>query len=201
LLATFAYNPYTFLLFRPAGWPFLAQATRFAYRRKIQEIGIMKTTLMLAAGLLSIIGTNALAQNNAVDQVRADNAASRHDTREVKMDRRAVHRDNAAIAMEKRDIAHDRNVKNMERRDAWRDQRREDALVAKGDLRDARALDNARRHELREVKIASRDIRHDRKVMAVDWQDRAHDKAALMHERGERRAEVTKRDHDAAKIH
>lgn len=161
----------------------------------------MKTTLMLVAGLLSVIGTSALAQNNAVGQVKSDNAAIRHDNVEVKMDRRALHHDNAVIAMEKRDVAHDRNVKNMERRDARHDQRREDALVAKGDLRDARAVDNARRHEREEMKIDSRDIRHDRKVVAVDRQDRKNDKAALAHERGERRAEVAKRDYDAANIH
>ncbi|WP_075795435.1 hypothetical protein [Massilia putida] len=43
--------------------------------------------------------------------------------------------------MEKRDIAHDRNVAKMEKQDARHDRRREDALMAKGDMRDAQKLD------------------------------------------------------------
>jgi hypothetical protein len=37
-------------------------------------------------------------------------------------------------------------------------------------------------------------------VAAIERHDRAHDKAALADERAERRAEVAKRNHDAAQI-
>jgi hypothetical protein len=161
----------------------------------------MKTTVMLVAGLLSVLGDSAFAQTNAVDQVKSDNAAIRHDTREIKLDRRDIHHDNRVIATEKRDIAHDRNVAALEKRDARHDQRVEDKLIAKGDLADAQKLDKARRHELNEAKIAARDADHDRNVIAIERKDRAHDKAALADERAERRAEVAKRDRDAAHIH
>ena len=104
------------------------------------------------------------------------------------------------IALNKRDAAHDSNVAKLERQDARHDQRREDALIARGDVRDAQLLDRARRHELNEAKIAARDARHDRNVIAIERKDRAHDKAMLADEHAERRAEVAQRNHDAAKI-
>jgi hypothetical protein len=198
--ATFAYNHY--IIRRPPATP----PSRYLPKRCIgaspptEENDTMKTTIALAAGLLSVISASAFAQNGAVDQVRADNAAIRHDTHEIRAERRDIHHDSASIAAEKRDIAHDRNVIAMEKRDARHDQRREDALVAKGDLKDARKLDRARRHELNEAKIAARDVRHDRNEIAIERTDRAHDKAALADERAERRADVVKRNHDAAHL-
>jgi hypothetical protein len=172
-----------------------AIAHRLTFRRTM-----MKTTLMLAAALLSVTGANAFAQNDAVNQVKADNAAIHHDAREIKLDRRAVQHDNRVIALEKRDAAHDRNVAKLEKQDARHDRRREDALIARGDIKDAHMLDRARRHELNEAKVAARDARHDRNVVAVERKDRAHDKAVLADEHAERRAEVAQRNHDAAKI-
>lgn len=74
----------------------------------------MKTTSLLVAGLLSLIGTSAFAQNNAVADVKADNATIRHDSHVIRQERRDIHHDNRVIAMEKRDIAHDRNVAALE---------------------------------------------------------------------------------------
>jgi hypothetical protein len=79
----------------------------------------------------------------------------------------------------KRDIAHDRNV---------------------AALADAPKIDKARRHELNEVKNAARDAHHNHNILAIERRDRAHDKAVLADERAERRADVVKRDQDAAHI-
>lgn len=76
----------------------------------------------------------------------------------------------------------------------------EDKLIAKGDLADARKVDKARRHELNETIIAARDAHHDRNVIAIERRDCAHDKTALAEERAERRADIVKRDRDAAHI-
>jgi len=160
----------------------------------------MKTTSLLIAGLLAFIGTSAFAQTIAIADVRADNAAIRHNTYEIKQDRRDIHHDSRVIAIEKHDIAHDLNVAALERRDAGHDQRLEDRLIAKGDIADAQKVDRARRHELNKAKIASRDAHHDRNVIAIERRDRAHDKAVLADERAERGADVIQRDRDAANI-
>ncbi|GEM_PF-1464948 len=161
----------------------------------------MKTTSLLLAGLLSVMGASAFAQGSPVSEVKADNAAVRHETREIQADRRAVHHDNVAIAVEKRDIAHDKNVATIEQHDAPRAQHREDALIAKGDLADAQKVDKVRHHELNEAKIARRDASHDRRVIAIEKRKRAHTIDAVADEHAERRTALAKRNHDAAELH
>lgn len=160
----------------------------------------MKTALILVAGLLSVIGTSALAQTGAVGQVKADNAAIRRDTRDVMADRREVHHDNAVIAIAKHDAAHDRYVAHVDMHTARREQRREDALVAHGDFHDARKLELARRQHLADARFAAREARQDRQAVARQRADRAYDRAALADARDQRGVAIAKRDHDVARM-
>lgn len=64
------------------------------------------------------------------------------------------------------------------RRDALRDQHREDAAIARDDLKSAQRLEKAREQETAEVRLAQRDIHHDRTGIAHDCKDRSHEAVA-----------------------
>ena len=160
----------------------------------------MKIKSVLLVSLLSVVGVTAFAQTNAVDQVRKDNAVIRQDSREIRSENRDIHRDNVGINKDKRDIARDQASIRSERRDVRQDQRREDADIAKGDLKGAQKLEKARQHENNEIKTAQRDIHRDRVEIAHNRKNRSHDAAARKDERVERAVVVAKRNHDAGAI-
>ena len=145
----------------------------------------MKIKPMLLASLLSVTGVTAFAQISDVDQVREDNAVIRHNSQEIRTENRAIHRD---INKNKCVIAHDQAAIQKDRRDAQQDQRREDAGVARGDLKNAQRLEKARERERAEIPVAQRDIHRDRVDIVHDRKNRNHDAAARTEERAERAA-------------
>ena len=161
----------------------------------------MKIQSLVLTALLSAVGITAIAQGNPVTQVKKDNAVIRHDNKEIRTESKDIHRDNVGINKDKHDIAHDANVIKTERHDAQRDQRLEDAAIAKGDLKDAQKLDKARQHETNDIKAAQRDIHRDKGDLAHDRKDRNKDAAARADELRERNAVVVKRNQDAGNIH
>jgi len=159
----------------------------------------MKTTSLMLAGLLSMIGTAAFAQT-PVQQVHQDNAQIRQDSKEIHQDTRQIKRDNAVIAAKKTDVATDKQVLNAERQDRNALARAEQADVKKGDLAGAQQLDKARRSEQHAINTEKRDIKHDEHVIAHRSADKQKEVVARHDEKVERHEDVAKRDHDAGKI-
>jgi hypothetical protein len=159
----------------------------------------MRLNSALLAGALALVGAHALA-DDAVDRVRADNAALHQDRVDVHADRRAVHHDNVGIWEAKRAARHERNVARFDRREAQHDLHVEEHLAARGDLRDAEQVDRARRHALDEAHVAARQAGHDGRVAAIERRQRTHDDGALHDARVRRQIDAAQRDDDAARI-
>lgn len=159
----------------------------------------MKTTSLMLAGLLSMIGTAAFAQT-PVQQVHQDNAQIRQDTKEIHQDTHQIKKDNAVIAARKADVAVTKQELKTDRHERNALASAEQADVKKGDLAGAQQLDKARRAERHEINADKREIKHDDHVIAHRSADKKKEVVARRDEKTERHAEVVKRDHDAGKI-
>lgn len=160
----------------------------------------MKTHSILFASMVSLIDVSAFAQGAPVDQVKHDKAVIHQETREIRAENRDIRHDNTDIRRDKRDIKRDQRAIHQDRQEAKAAQRREDADIAKGYMKDARKQDKLRQHEMKEIGAEKHDIQRDHGDIAHDRKDRNKDVALRNDERRERHAVNTKHNRDASQI-
>ena len=146
----------------------------------------MKTTSLLLASLLCVLGANASAQVIEGEIRYSSEPAVAPVPHEVRAAHHAIHRSRREIAEEKRNLEHDKNVARLEAGDVREVERRQDELAARGDYRGAQKLERTRYHEANEAKIARRQVSHDRNVIAIKRRQIEHNERVIDNARGER---------------
>jgi hypothetical protein len=160
----------------------------------------MKTnTLMLTAGLFSMISAAAFAQT-PVAQVQHDNAQIRQDTKQIHQDTREIKHDNAVIAVKKGEVVAGKQQLHAEKQESKALAHAEHQDLKQGNLAGAAQLDQARRNEQVAIKQQKQEIRHDQKVIAHHAVDKHATQVARQEDKVDRYLDTAKRDHDANKL-
>ena len=154
----------------------------------------MKTSSLVIATLLSVLGASAFAQSAPLAQVKQDNAAIRQETREIRADNHAIRQDTAAVQTTKQEIHHDQRALQADRHIRNVEQRRENVALTRGDLAGAQRANSARLQEQHVINRQKQDLHQDRRALSHERHVRHDAVVARNDERRERHADVVSRN-------
>jgi hypothetical protein len=120
----------------------------------------MKTTTLLIAGLFSVLSASASAHDNGY----------RHDRHDARVTHNAINHYNEGFREQRHNIGRAERKAAISYDRALRYQRREQHLLARGDLRGAREARRASQHEFNKVHYHEREASHNRNVIRYEKQ-------------------------------